>query len=162
MPAATSMYAHAAAHINGVFLPFIISSPIVSSLPIQSQSERILQPELQLAHGNARSQSTDAAEALMGSIRRRTGNGRPRQDVAVGTAKVWVVEKIEGLRPELNLVSFFDAEVLVDFRVDSENSRSDRRVASDIAELSQGCFDEGRGVVPSAGGRVREAGADPG
>ena len=132
-------------------------------------SERILQPKLQLAHGDsggiaatAAGQGVDSAKALVGRIRRRTGICRARQDIVAGAAEVRMVQQIERFRAELKLVTFFvrQAEVFVYFAVDRENSWSEGRVASDVAELCERCYDEGCTVVPSIWTRVRDAGAD--
>ncbi len=125
----------------------------------KTMSERILQPKLQLAHGDARSQAVDCAKTLMGSVRRRARKWCARQDVAVGSSPVRMVQYIERFRPELKLMMFVVGhnEVFVYFGVDGENSRSDGGVSSDTAELSHRCFDEGGTVVPPRGVRVRDA-----
>ena len=81
------------------------------------------------------------------------GDSSARQDVGFGPAKVRMIQHIERFQTELKLVMFVigHAEVLVHFGVDGENSRSDRRVSSDIAKTPARGFDEGGAVVPPQG-----------
>src|SRR5436189_1500712 len=87
-----------------------------------SVSKYILQRELQLAH--IRSSGADHAE-----IERRSQVG--------GISPIRVIGKVEGLKPELQRVSFRNAEVLLRRKVPGENSRRRNGIAARVAERAK-------------------------
>src|SRR5258706_11404206 len=92
--------------------------------PVKNCLKRILQTELQLAHGDATCQAVNSAKSEVGGGRRLTGSYSAVQDAGLGSSKVRMVQCIESFRTELHLVMFVvgHAEVLVYFGVDSVNS----------------------------------------
>src|SRR5262249_53122095 len=107
-------------------------------------------------------QAGDGAKTLMRRVRRRTGNGRARENVRVRSSKVRMVQYVERFGPELNLMTFVVGhhEGFVYFSVEGINSRSDRCVSPDIAELSRRGFNESGTVVPAPWVGVGDARAD--
>src|SRR5436190_11883776 len=101
-----------------------------------------LQAELQLAHVGARPADlavVDAAEA-------RVRGGEVR-----------MVREIERLEPELHRVVLpGQVEVLEDREVPLGDSRTDERVAADVAEGAEGLEDVGCRVEPALARRVRQ------
>ena len=64
-----------------------------------SESEQVLQSELDLAHGRGRARHH--SEVLTSSRVRHARSSRPRPDVQVGHLPVRVVESVKGLKAEL-------------------------------------------------------------
>src|ERR1700694_1059181 len=95
----------------------------VGPLPNRNTSlERILQPKLQLAHGDRcrkpiqlTSQAANSSKTLVSRGQRLARKWRARQDVAVGCSPIRTVQQIERFRTELKLMTFLvrHAEVLV-------------------------------------------------
>jgi hypothetical protein len=54
----------------------MLGEPRLSRLAVETISERILQSQLQLAHGYTKSQAADGAKPLVGSVRRGARNWR--------------------------------------------------------------------------------------
>ena len=106
-------------------------------LPGEDCLKRVLQAELQLAHGDATCQGADDTKPPVGGVRWLAGDWRACQNVGAGLSEVRMVECIERFRAELKLVVLIvgHAEVFVYFGVDGDNSRCDESVSSYIAEL---------------------------
>src|SRR5262249_53254662 len=70
-------------------------------------------------------------------------------------AKIGMVQQIESFHPQLKLMTLVvgHLEVFVYFSVDGEDSRSNRRVSSYVAELAERSFHERGPVIPAV--RVR-------
>src|SRR5689334_2284590 len=57
------------------------------------RSERVLQSELQLAHGDAKSQAVDDTETLVGRSSRRARKGLTCQNVPIRSSQVGVIQQ---------------------------------------------------------------------
>src|SRR5438552_10602611 len=100
----------------------------------------VLQAELQLAHVGAR----PADPAVVDAAEARVRGGEVR-----------MVREIERLEPELHRVVLpGQVEVLEDREVPLGDSRTDERVAADVAEGAEGLEDVGCRVEPTLGRRV--------
>ena len=97
-------------------------------------SENDFEANLQLSHAYVGVEAGHRAEAAAARNGHAAGIQMVGRQRIARTAKVGMVEEIEGIKPQLNVESFGESEILIEGGIDAEQVRADDRVPSQVSE----------------------------